>query len=219
MSSCDAFVFDAYGTLFDPASVAVRAEALLPGHGADIARLWRTKQLEYTWLGSLMEARGDFAHVTEQALDYTLAALALSLDAAARRSLLDAWLALTPYPEAERALARLAPRPRWILSNGTLGMLTPLVRASGLAPHLAGILSVDEVDIYKPSPRVYKLACDRLGLAAARIGFVSSNGFDATGAKRFGFRVWWVNRAQLPVERHGPPPDHIVGSLAQIADP
>ncbi len=190
---------------------------MLPGHGADLAKLWRTKQVEYTWLGSLMEARGDFAAVTRQALDYALAALALPLDDAGRTSLIDGWLALAPYAEAERALARLAPRPRWILSNGTSAMLEPLVAASALAPHVDGILSVDEVDVYKPSPRVYALAGDRLGLPASRIGFVSSNGWDATGAKAFGFEVWWVNRAGLPIERHGPAPDHVVGSLDEVA--
>jgi 2-haloacid dehalogenase len=211
-----AFVFDAYGTLFDPLSVAARAEALLPGHGADLAKLWRTKQLEYTWLGSLMEARSDFLRVTEQALDYALAALALPLDATARRHLVDAWRDLAPYPDVVPALARLAPRPRWILSNGTLAMLEPLVESSGLRPHLDGVLSVDAVDVYKPSPRVYALACERLALPPSRIGFVSSNGWDASGAKACGFSVWWVNRAGLPVERHGPAPDAIVGTLDEI---
>jgi 2-haloacid dehalogenase len=214
---CDALVFDAYGTLFDPLAVAVRAESLLPGHGADVARLWRQKQLEYTWLGSLMEARGDFAEVTQQALDYALAALALPLDEAGRRDLVDAWAMLPPYPEAAGALARLAPRPRWILSNGTLAMLEPLVARSGLADHLDGVLSVDAAGIYKPSPRVYALACERLALPASRIGFVSSNGWDAAGARHFGFFTWWVNRTGVPVERHCPAPDRIVANLDEVA--
>lgn len=217
MTEPAAFVFDAYGTLFDPQSIAARAEALLPGHGADLARLWRTKQLEYTWLGALMEARSDFAEVTRQALDYALAALALPLDDAGRRALLDGWLELAPYADAEPALRRLAGRPRWILSNGTLGMLEPLVAASGLRAHLDGVLSVDAVGTYKPSPRVYALACSRLRLAPARIAFVSSNGWDATGAKAFGFTTWWINRSELPIERHGPAPDHVVGALDEVA--
>lgn len=217
MTTPDAFVFDAYGTLFDPLSVTARAEALAPGRGAELAKLWRGKQLEYTWLGSLMEARGDFRRVTEQALDYALDALALPLDTAGRRDLVEAWMSLSAYPEAARALARLAPRPCWILSNGTRAMLDPLVDRAGLRAHLAGVLSVDEVGVYKPSPRVYALACERLALPASRIGFVSSNGWDATGAKVGGMTVWWVNRAGLPVERHGPAPDFVVGSLDQIA--
>ena len=216
MAVPDAFVFDAYGTLFDPLSVTARADALVPGRGAELAKLWRAKQLEYTWLGSLMEARGDFRRVTEQALDYALQALALDLDAKARRELVAAWLALSPYPEAGRALARLAPRPCWILSNGTRAMLDPLVDRSGLRAHVAGVLSVDEVGVYKPSPRVYALACERLALPAARIGFVSSNGWDATGAKACGMTVWWVNRSGAPVERHGPPPDFVVRSLDAV---
>jgi 2-haloacid dehalogenase len=215
--TCEAFVFDAYGTLFDPLSVATRAEALLPGHGADLARLWRTKQLEYTWLGSLMDMRADFERVTVQALDYALAALAVPLDAHGRESLVAAWRTLAPYADAGRTLARLAPRTRLILSNGTRAMLDPLVDASGLRPHLDDVLSVDAVDIYKPSPRVYALACERCALPPERVAFVSSNGWDATGAKAFGFDVWWVNRAGLPVERHGPAPDHIVGSLDEVA--
>lgn len=217
MMTPDAFVFDAYGTLFDPLSVTARAEVLAPGRGAELAKLWRGKQLEYTWLGSLMEARGDFRQVTGQALDYALDALALPLDAAGRRDLVDAWTSLSPYPEASRALARLAPRPCWILSNGTRAMLDPLVDRTGLRAHLRGVLSVDDVGVYKPSPRVYALACERLRLPASRIGFVSSNGWDATGAKAAGMIVWWVNRAGLPVERHGPAPDFIVGSLDHVA--
>jgi 2-haloacid dehalogenase len=217
MTPPDAFVFDAYGTLFDPLSVTVRAEALAPGRGAELAKLWRGKQLEYTWLGSLMGARGDFRRVTEQALDYALDALALPLDTAGRRDLVEAWMSLSPYPEAARALARLAPRPCWILSNGTRAMLDPLVDRAGLRAHLRGVLSVDEVGVFKPSPRVYALACERLALPPSRIGFASSNGWDATGAKACGMTVWWVNRTGLPVERHGPAPDYVVGSLDQIA--
>lgn len=208
-----AYVFDAYGTLFDPQSVAVAADALLPGHGLDLARAWRAKQIEYTWLGSLMERREDFAAVTRGALDYALAALALPLDEAGRDALCGAWRRLAPYPDAPAVLARLAPRPRWILSNGTLAMLQPLVEAGGLAGAIDGILSVDEAGIYKPSPRVYALACERLGLAPAQIAFVSANGWDAAGAKAFGFVTWWVNRHEAPRERLGPPPDAVVASL------
>jgi 2-haloacid dehalogenase len=215
-----AFVFDAYGTLFDVQSVAVLAEALAPGNGAALARLWRTKQLEYTWLQSLMAStqhrREDFAALTAHALDYAAAALALPLSADARGRLLDEYLHLAPFPEVHQALAALASRPRWILSNGTLGMLEPLVRATGLDTLLDGILSVDAAGIYKPSPRVYQLAVDRLALPPAQIAFVSSNGWDAAGAKAFGFTTFWINRVGAPVERHGPRPDHAVASLMDV---
>jgi len=133
-----------------------------------------------------------------------------------RQRLLDGYGSLAPFPDAHAALAELAPRPRWILSNGTLAMLEPLVRASTLAPHVDGILSADAAGIYKPSPRVYQLAVDRLQLDPAEIGFVSSNGWDAAGAAAFGFTTFWINRNGEPVERHAPEPDFIVGSLANL---
>lgn len=214
----DALVFDAYGTLFDVHSVIVEAERLLPGHGAMLSQLWRTKQLEYSWLVSLMESRPrpDFAAITAEALDYALEAIGLSLAAGDRRQLRERYLTLTAYPDVPRALAALAPRPRWILSNGTLPMLEPLVRATGLDRAIDGVLSVDAADIYKPSPRVYRLAQERLQLPPPRIGFVSSNGWDATGAKAFGFTTFWINRTGAPVERHGPAPDRIIASLAEL---
>ena len=215
-----AFVFDAYGTLFDVHSVAALADTLAPGRGAELSRLWRTKQLEYTWLTSLMAStrrpRKDFDKVTERALEFAVAALGLSLRRDARRKLCAAYLSLAPFPDARAALAGLVPRPRWILSNGTDASLAPLVRNSGLEPLLTGVLSVDAVDIYKPSPRVYALAAARLGLPARRIGFVSANCWDAIGAQAFGFTAFWINRAGAPVDRHGPPPRHVLTSLAEL---
>ncbi len=211
-----AFVFDAYGTLFDVHTVIARAELLAPGRGTALSQLWRTKQLEYTWLQSLMGTRKDFHWVTGAALDYALAALEIPLDAAARASLLDAYLELDAFADARPTLLRLAPRPRWILSNGTRAMLDPVVRHAGLGDVLEGVISVDEAGIYKPSPRVYQLAVDRLGLPAERIGFVSSNGWDATGAKAFGFVTYWINRGGAPVEQHGPQPDHVLATLADL---
>jgi 2-haloacid dehalogenase len=138
------------------------------------------------------------------------------IDAAGRQQLLDAYRHLAPFPDAHDALAALAPRPRWILSNGTSAMLEPLVRDSPLAPHIDGILSVDDAGIYKPSPRVYQLAVDRLRLAPGDIAFVSSNGWDAAGAAAFGFRSVWINRLGEPVERHAPAPEFIFGSLSHV---
>ena len=220
-STPKAFVFDAYGTLYDVHSVVTLAEELAPRQGAVLSQLWRTKQLEYTWLSSLMRQPGywreDFAALTDRALDYALSQLMIRLGAEARRRLLDAYRALSPFPDAVDALALLAPRPRVILSNGTLAMLTPLVAGSALAPHIDDILSVDAAGIYKPAPAVYQLAVDHLQLPREDIAFVSSNGWDASGAKVFGFTTFWINRLGLPVERHAPEPDYIVGSLAHIA--
>ena len=222
MGLVDALVFDAYGTLFDVQSVASAAERLFPGQGSTLSQLWRTKQLEYSWLQSLMlsprQHREDFAALTAHALDYAAEALRLPLSATLRHRLLDAYLDLTPYPDAAPTLAALAPMPRIILSNGTRAMLEPLVASTGLALHLDAVLSVDAAGIYKPSPRVYQLAVDHLELPAERIGFVSSNGWDVTGAKAFGLRTFWVSRAGAPVERHGPKPDHIIASLAELPE-
>jgi len=218
--SIEAFVFDAYGTLFDVHSVVALAEALVPDRGSALSQLWRTKQLEYTWLASLMNPEGagrdDFAVLTARALDYALASLGIDLEDAGRTRLRDAYLRLSPFPDAAPALSALAPSPRWILSNGTRAMLEPLVRESGLAAHLDGVLSVDAAGIFKPSPRVYQLAADRLQLPPSRIGFVSSNCWDAIGAKAFGFTTFWINRLQAPVDRHGTPPDRIIGTLADL---
>ena len=221
MSSPSAFVFDAYGTLFDVHSIAALAEELAPRQGGMLSQLWRTKQLEYSWLQSLMlspaQPREDFSALTAHALDYALSQLTITLPTAGRARLLDGYRHLAPYSDAAAALEALAPRPRWILSNGTQAMLDPLVAGSALATHIDGVLSVDAAGVYKPSPRVYQLAVDRLRVAPCDIGFVSSNGWDATGAKAFGFTTYWINRNGLPVERHGPAPDYVLGSLAEFA--
>lgn len=217
----DAFVFDAYGTLFDVHSVTTLAEALAPGRGAELSRTWRAKQLEYTWLQSLMAGDGfvreDFAQVTAEALDYAIAALVLPLDDGDRARLAAAYLTLDAFPDARATLAALAPRPRWILSNGTLAGLTPLVRHNGMEALIDGVLSVDAVGVYKPTPQVYALAAQRLALPPARIGFVSSNCWDAIGAKAYGFTSFWINRTGAPIDRHGPWPDHVLGSLGDLA--
>lgn len=214
----DALVFDAYGTLFDVHSLTALAEELVPGRGGALSQLWRTKQLEYTWLGSLMSGlpRADFAAVTAQALDYALAALGIELGGGGRARLREAYFTLAPFPDAAPTLARLAPRPRWILSNGTLGMLLPLMQHTGFDSLVDGVLSVDAAGVYKPSPRVYQLAVDRLQRSADRIGFVSSNCWDAIGAKAFGFATFWINRANAPVDRHGPAPDRVITTLAEL---
>jgi 2-haloacid dehalogenase len=220
MHSIDAVVFDAYGTLFDVQSVATLGERMFPSRGTALAQAWRTKQLEYTWLQSLMlsatQRREDFAAITAHALDHAAEALGLSLQPQMRHRLLDAYLDLSPFPDAAPALAQLAPLPRIILSNGTRAMLEPLAASTGIALHVDAILSVDAAGIYKPSPRVYQLAVDHLKLSPVRVGFVSSNGWDVAGARAFGFTSFWVNRSGAPLERHGPKPDAIVASLAEL---
>ena len=211
-----ALVFDAYGTLFDVHSVVALCDELWPGRGAQLSQLWRTKQLAYTWLRSLMGRYEDFAHVTEAGLRYACAALALPLDDAKRGRLMRAYLHLATFPEVKDVLGGLHGIELAILSNGAPPMLRDLVANAGLAGAIAHVLSVDEVGIYKPSPRVYQLAVDRLGVPVEAIGFVSSNGWDAVGATAFGFRTYWVNRAGAPVDQLGVVPDHVIGSLAEL---
>lgn len=214
----DALVFDAYGTIFDVHSVAKLAERLFPGRGAALSAAWRTKQLEYTWLRSLMGRYEDFSAVTADALDWALESLGLSADATARRDLLTEYRRLAVFPDAGAALEALAATHTLaILSNGHPEMLLAVVDHNGLGPHFAGgVLSVHEAGTFKPHPSVYLLAEQHLGAPRQRIGFVSSNGWDAAGAKAYGFRTFWINRAGAPVERLGVEPDAVIRDLAEL---
>jgi 2-haloacid dehalogenase len=207
-----ALVFDAYGTLFDVHAVLERCESYWPGRGAQLSQLWRTKQLEYTWQRSLMRRYVPFSQVTAAALAYACEALGLALDDARRRALMDEYLRLATFPDVRVALERLQGPKLAILSNGSPDMLEPLVRNAGL--RFDAVISVDEIKIYKPAPEVYELAQRRLD--TKDIGFVSSNCWDALGAKSFGFRVWWIRRSAAPVDRLGFQPDGILKSLGDL---
>ena len=214
-----ALAFDAYGTLFDVHSVVTACEAAFPSRGEALSRLWRDKQLEYSWLLSLMGRYEDFWAVTEQALRYACQHLGLACDAATHRRLLESYYRLKAYPEVPAALARLAAKRRLvILSNGTPRMLAAVTRAAGLTEVFDEIISVEAVGVYKPSPRVYALLPQRLGMPTEAIGFVSSNAFDITGAKAFGLRTYWVNRQDTTPDGLGYPPDAVVRTLAELAD-
>jgi len=215
-----ALVFDAYGTLFDVHSVVELCDELWPGNGLLLSQLWRAKQLEYSWLRSLMRRYQDFEQVTEAALGYACAALELPLDAGRRRRLMAAYRELATFPEVRDALAALkAAKIRLaILSNGSPAMLRPLVARSGLGGLIGTILSVDPRKIYKPAPAVYRLAAERLKAPKSAIGFVSSNCWDACGAKSFGFRAFWINRSGAPVDALGAAPDRVIRSLKELPD-
>ena len=215
-----ALVFDAYGTLFDVHSVTRVAESLFPGKGAALSAAWRTKQLEYTWLRSLMGSYEDFSRVTAASLEWTFEYLQLEPGDAERRALIDEYRRLAMFPEVPETLEKLAARcPLAILSNGHPEMLEAVVDHSGIRERFrGGIISVHAARIFKPVPAVYALVEDKLGVPRTMMGFVSSNGWDAAGAKAFGFRAFWVNRAGAPVERLGVRPDEIVRDLAGIAD-
>ena len=218
MRGLRALVFDAYGTLFDVHSVVRLCEELWPGKGAQLSQLWRAKQLEYTWLRSLMRRYLDFSRVTEDALAYACAELGLALDDARRARLLGAYRELATFPEVAGALATLkAAKIRLaILSNGSPTMLRPLVARAGLSGVIGTVLSVDSRKIYKPAPTVYRLAVERLRLPKSAIGFVSSNGWDACGAKSFGFRTFWINRSGAPADALGAAPDHVIRGLDEL---
>jgi len=212
-----ALVFDAYGTLFDVHSVIDLCEQLYPGKGEKLSLVWRAKQLEYTWLRSLMGEYEDFQRITEMALRYACKSLGQPCDTEVRDTLMNAYLRLAPYPEAKGALGRLSGMPLAILSNGSPGMLNPVVKNNGLEDTFAHVISVDEVKIYKPSPRVYELAPKKLGVPREAIGFVSSNYWDAVGAKAFGFQVFWINRTGAVPDELGRSPEAILNSLAELA--
>jgi 2-haloacid dehalogenase len=209
----DALVYDAYGTLFDVHSVQRRGEAFFPGKGAELSRLWRTKQLEYTWQRTLMRRYVPFSTVTREALAYACETLRLELTAERMEALMAEYLMLGTFPDVARAFQDRSVK-RAILSNGSPDMLDPLVKHSGLP--LDAVLSVDEVGAFKPTPAVYELAVSRLHVPKERIGFVSSNCWDALGAKSFGFTVFWINRSGAPVDRLGFKPDRIVSGLDEV---
>jgi 2-haloacid dehalogenase len=218
MAGIAGYVFDAYGTLFDVHSV-IEAGREITGDPGALSTLWRGKQLEYTWLRGLMGRYEDFWAVTEAALRYAVRRLGLSASEAQIERLMNAYLSLACFPEVKTALAGLAGRPCAILSNGSPAMLAAAVGQSGLGPSLRHVISVDEVKTFKPSPLVYALGPKRMGIPAGDLLFVSSNAWDAAGAKAFGYRVAWCNRAQAPAEELGLTADYEISSLTELPLP
>lgn len=231
-----AYVFDAYGTLYDVQSVLARVEAACPGRGAFITQVWRLKQLKYTWLRTCMGAFTDFAAVTRDSLAYALHAAGVAPADRLVADLADTYLHLAPASEARDALQALHGRPRAIFSNGSVAMLAALVRNSGLQDLLEHVISVDGAQAYKPSPAAYALVERETGVPPGETLFVSSNGFDVAGAKRSGFQVAWVRRGggpgpvgaepgpagmfgalRLHAEALDAEPDHILHSLNEVA--
>ena len=211
-----ACVFDAYGTLFDVAAAAARCRDDLGDKAGPLAVLWRTKQLEYTWLRSLMDEYVDFWQVTGDGLDYAMATLGIDGDVRAR--LMDLYMRLDAYGEVKDVLGGLkaAGIKTAILSNGAPAMLEAAVKNAGIDDLLDDVLSVDAIGVYKPHPRVYQMAVDGLGVAAGRICFMSSNAWDVAGAANFGFRVVWVNRFGQQRERLPGAPEHEISTLAEL---
>ena len=193
-----ALVFDAYGTLFDVHSVIALCDRKFPGQGAELSKLWRTKQLEYTWLRSLAGRYEDFWSVTESALTFACHCLSLECPPETRQGLMESYLRLETFPEVQATLRKLSQYKLAILSNGSPEMLAAAVKYAGLRGVFSHVISADEVKIYKSSPRVYGLVSQHLGVPDSAIAFVSSNFWDIAGAKSFGVWTCWVNRWSLP---------------------
>ena len=215
----DAVIFDLFGTLLDIASLRSVAVTILgEERAAQLIPCWRDKQIAYSFAATLMDRYVDFDTLTSLALDYALAFVGASLESDARRMLADGWLSLRPHPDATLALEGLRSRGMRtaVLTNGTLATAKRALANSGLDALLGDIWSVEEVRRFKPSPQVYGFAAGRLSAPAGRIAFVSSNGWDATGAAAFGFRVIWCNRSGAPRETLPPQPAHVVTSLEAL---
>jgi 2-haloacid dehalogenase len=211
-----AVLFDAYGTLFDVHSVVQRAGTGITGDLEALSQLWRQKQLEFTWLRALMDRYQDFWRITDAALRTALAQLRIEASDLQVRQLLDAYLAPAVFPDARIVLDALRDSPCAILSNGSPIMLEAAVRSSGLESYFSKIISVDRAKTYKPSPRVYRLGTEALDLPPEEILFVSSNAWDAAGARAFGYSVCWCNRSGREMDQLGFAPSMIVASLDQI---
>ena len=237
-----AVVFDAYGTLYDIQSVAAVTEEAFPGYGDIITQLWRIKQLEYTWLRSLMRRYEDFSVITRESLTYTLRVLGLTCDTMGFERIMNKYLHLDLYPDALTTLASLKDKKLAILSNGSSDMLNALVRNSGLDRVLDATISIDSQRVFKPAPEAYTLIETRLGVRPTDVLFVSSNPWDACGAKAFGLNVARIERVtpeamalacvkcdvvapltlfkalRTQMDELGVTPDHRIHALSELTD-
>jgi 2-haloacid dehalogenase len=220
MKNFRGIVFDLYGTLYDVHSVASICDQAFPGKGAAISQLWRQKQLEYTWLRSLMERYVNFEALTDDALRFTCSALGLPLEEDMARVLGDLYLRLQPHEETPEALHRLkdAGIPLAIVSNGSHKSIAQVVSNSSMGWAFDELISAEDVQVFKPHPKVYELAERRMGHSREHILFVSANGWDASAASLSGFPVCWVNRNLGPFDVLGATPTVVTEDLAAMAD-
>ena len=202
-------------------SVTSLCEQLFPGNGMALATMWRTKQLQYTLLRSMMDRYKDFRQITQDGLVYAARSLKLDLTADARARLMDAYMTLAAFPDVKpglQELKRMGVRLA-VLSNGEPGMLQSAARSAGIAELLDVMISVDEVKVFKPSPRVYELASAHLGMPTSRIGFVSSNSWDVNGASAAGLTTFWIQRAAAePAEELGYPATYVIRLLTDLSN-
>jgi len=221
MAAGEALAFDMYGTLVDPIRIRKRLEEYVPGQEAQsIAEIWRQKQLEYTFRLTAMEKYEDFEHVTRKALDYALEASGRNLQARQKDALIAQYNDLETFADVAPGLERLknSGHQMVVFSNGSPSMLDALMDAADLRPYFDGYFSVDEVEVYKPSPIVYRRVAERLERPIGDVRLVSSNPFDDVGAEAAGMRAAWVDRSGGLFDTLGPAPEMIVGTLTELAD-
>jgi 2-haloacid dehalogenase len=220
MAVAEALAFDMYGTLVDPIRIWQQLEVYLGDGALRAAEVWRMKQLEYTFRLTAMAQYEDFERVTRKALDYALAAVGHDLVDQQRSALLEAYDHLEPFPDVAQGLERLsaAGHTMVVLSNGTPRMLEAAVKSSGLEAAFQLLISVDEIGIYKPSPRVYRHAANRLGRPLNEVRLVSSNPFDVIGAAAVGLQVAWLSRSAGLFDTLGPPPAIVVKTIGELAE-
>ncbi|HEX3970929.1 MAG TPA: haloacid dehalogenase type II [Stellaceae bacterium] len=219
LTGIQACVFDAYGTLFDFASAAMRCSDVLGDNVKALTPLWRDKQLQYTWLRAAQNRHADFWQVTGEALDFALETLGIADgQGVLRKRLMDCYLTLDAFPEAPAMLQKIkaAGFATAILSNGTPAMVAAAVEYAGLGAMLDHVLTVEAVGVFKPAPAVYQLAVDRLGVAKSAIAFMSSNAWDVHAASAFGLHTVWCNRTRQPRERLPGAPDREIATLAAL---
>ena len=216
--SVKGIVFDMYGTLVDVGAVAEACKQVAPEPVAFNTQ-WRAKQLEYSFLRTLMGKYRDFWKITEDALEFAIQHFGLQVSSEQRKQMMGAWLHPTPYPEVEAALPRLKEKYLLaILSNGSPKMLRSGLERTGLRPYFRWVMSADAVKVYKPSPEIYRLALKQMRLQKKEILFVSSNAFDVMGSKNFGFKVCWINRPRVPLDKVGPKPELVVKSFDELVE-
>jgi 2-haloacid dehalogenase len=215
-----AFVFDAYGTLFNLHAAAERHRQAIGPNWQQLSQTWRTKHLEYTWVHSLSRRPATFWDLAQRSLDYAIDSIGVAVSAEVRDKLLAAYRTMDPYPEVAEVLAALKARGARvaILSNGDPDMLADAVRAAKLENLFDAVLSVMAAGVFKPAPAVYTLATERFSCTPQDISFQSSNRWDIAGAKAFGFRAIWINRTNAPDEYPGLQPDRIVRDLRGLLE-
>ena len=216
--SIKAFIFDVYGTLFDVHSIKKLCNDLYPGKGDGISQSWRAKQIEYFFLRQLMGNYEPFLKITKDALKYAIKEHHEDLHDAKEKQLIEAYLQLSPYPEVPSVLKQVEHKQLVVFSNGSHDMLDPLIQHAGLSHFFDNLISIDEVKQYKPTLASYQYALDTLGINRDEVLFMSSNGWDISGAKNFGFHTAWINRNNLPTDELNLTPDNIYSDLTGILE-